>query len=197
MGSLYSAHPTWLHGWRAGFKLAVLAVWGTAQFFTDSVAVLGVAAALCGLMFASLGQAALAARKLLVSVLIACVLIVGFHTYMGQPLVGVVSTLRLMSASLLGVALTITTAPSALLAVLEYVLQPLQKMGVRTARIALQLGLMLRFTEHFFVVWKRLDDAHRVRTGKAGGLRLLAPLTIQMLLSARRVADTLQVRLGG
>jgi biotin transport system permease protein len=56
--------------------------------------------------------------------------------------------------------------------------------------------MMLRFTEHFFVVWKRLDDAHRLRTGKAGGLRLLAPLTIQMLTSARRVADTLEMRMG-
>jgi biotin transport system permease protein len=35
-----------------------------------------------------------------------------------------------------------------------------------------------------------------MRTGKAGGLRLLAPLTIQMLLAARRVADTLELRLG-
>jgi len=35
-----------------------------------------------------------------------------------------------------------------------------------------------------------------VRTGKAGGLRLLAPLTIHMLNSARRVADTLEMRLG-
>jgi biotin transport system permease protein len=55
---------------------------------------------------------------------------------------------------------------------------------------------MLRFTEHFFVLWKRLDDAHRLRTGRAGGLRLLAPLTIQMLISARRVADTLELRMG-
>lgn len=196
MGSLYSTHRTWLHAWSAGLKLAVLAVWGTAQFFTENMVVLGVAAGMCVLMFASLGQAALAARKLLFSVLIACVLIMGFHAYMGQPQLGLVSTLRLVTASLLGVALTITTAPTALLAVLEFVLQPLQRLGVRTDRIALQLGLMLRFTEHFFVVWKRLDDAHRVRTGKGGGLRLLAPLTIQMLLSARRVADTLDVRLG-
>ncbi len=195
MGSLYSAHRTWLHGCSAGFKLAVLAMWGTAQFFVDSVGVLAVAAMLSVLMFASLGQAALGARKLLVSLLLACVMIMAFHAYLGQPLVGLVSTLRLINASLLGVALTITTLPTALLSVLETVLAPLQRVGVRTDRIALQIGLMFRFTEHFFVVWKRLDDAHRVRTGNAGGLRLLAPLTIQMLLSARRVADALELRL--
>jgi biotin transport system permease protein len=195
MGSLYSTHRTWLHGWSAGLKLAVLALWGTAQFFIDSVGLLALAATVCVLMFASLGQAAVGARKLLVSLVVACLLITGFHAYMGQVQIGLVSSLRLISASLLGVALTITTLPTALLSVFETVLAPLQRIGVRTDRIALQIGLMLRFTEHFFVVWKRLDDAHRVRTGKAGGLRLLAPLTIQMLLSARRVADALEVRL--
>lgn len=195
MGSLYSSQRTWLHGYSAGFKLLVLALWGTAQCFTDSGLVLGSAAILCLLMFVSLGQAAWAARKLLLSVLIACLLIVGFHVFMGQPMVGWISTLRLVSASLLGVALTITTTPTALLSVLERLLSPMQHVGVRTDRIALQLGLMLRFTEHFFVVWKRLDDAHRVRTGRAGGLRLLGPLTIQMLMSARRVSDALEMRL--
>lgn len=195
VGSLYSPHRTWLHGWSAGFKLALLALWGTAQFFIVNLSVLGLAALVCVLVFASLGRAAWATRTLLTSVLLACALIMGFHAFMGQPAVGLVSTLRLVSASLLGVALTITTAPMALLSVLERMLSPLERMGVRTDRIALQLGLMLRFTEHFFVVWKRLDDAHRVRTGKAGGLRLLAPLTIQMLLSARRVADALEIRL--
>ena len=195
MGSLYSTHRTWLHGWSAALKLEVLALWGTAQFFIDSLGLLALAAALCVLMFASLGQAAVGARKLLVSLVVACLLITGFHAYMGQVQLGMVSSLRLISASLLGVALTITTLPTALLSVFETVLAPLQRIGVRTDRIALQIGLMLRFTEHFFVVWKRLDDAHRVRTGKAGGLRLLAPLTIQMLLSARRVADALEVRL--
>jgi biotin transport system permease protein len=53
---------------------------------------------------------------------------------------------------------------------------------------------MLRFTENFFIVWRRLDDAHRLRTGKAGGFKILAPLTIHMLIAARRVADTLHVR---
>ncbi len=197
MGSLYSTHLTWLHRWNAGPKLAVLAVWGMAQFFVDSIALLGAVALLCIVMFASLGRAAIAARRLLVALLVACVLIMGFHALMGQPMVGLLSTLRLVSASLLGVALTVTTAPTALLTVLEWVLSPLQRLGVRTGRIALQLGLMLRFTEHFFVVWKRLDDAHRVRTGKAGGVRLLAPLTIRMLIAARHVEDALELRLGG
>ena len=46
----------------------------------------------------------------------------------------------------------------------------------------------------FGAVWRRLDDAYRLRTGQAGGFKILAPLTIQMLIAARRVADTLYLR---
>jgi biotin transport system permease protein len=128
--------------------------------------------------------------------LIGVVLLLGFHALMQQTMVGLVSVLRLISATLMSIALTLTTRSADLQDVLERLLAPLQHFGVRSSRFALQLALMLRFVEHFFVVWKRLDDSHRLRTGKAGGLRLLAPLTIQMLQAAKRVADTLAVRLG-
>ena len=123
-------------------------------------------------------------------------LVLALHTALQQPMVGVVSSLRMVGATLLSIALTLTTRAAELQDVLERLLKPLERMGVRTAHFALQLALMLRFIEHFFVVWKRLDESHRLRTGKAGGFRLLAPLTIQMLQTARRVADTLGVRLG-
>jgi len=151
--------------------------------------------ALCLLFFASLGRATLPARKLLTMVVAAGLLITAFHAYMQQPLLGLVSALRLLSASLLGIALMLTTRANDLLDVLESWLSPLNRFGIRSNALALQLALMLRFTEHFFIQWKRLDDAHRVRTGKSGGFKLLAPLTIRMLTSAQRVADALDLRL--
>lgn len=196
MGSLYSEIRTWLHAVPAWIKLAVLAVAGTALFLTDNQTALWASAAACCTLFVSLGRAAWPARRLVIGVVIAVALIAAFHAFMGTLSVGIVSALRLLSASLLGIALTLTTRTGELLHVLEQVLSPLRRFGVKTESLALQLALMLRFTEHFFVQWKRLDDAHRVRTGKPGGLRILAPLTIQMLRSARRVADTLDVRLG-
>jgi biotin transport system permease protein len=113
---------------------------------------------------------------------------------MQQPMVGTVSVLRLLSTTLMGIALTLTTRHTDLLEVLEWLLSPLRFLGLRPERLSLQVALMLRFTEHFFIVWRRLDDAHRLRTGKAGGFKILAPLTIQMLIAARRVADTLHMR---
>ena len=117
-----------------------------------------------------------------------------FHVVMRQPMVGVVSMLRLLSTALMGIALTLTTRYTDLLLVFEWLLSPLRHVGIQPERLSLQVALMLRFTEHFFVVWRRLDDAHRLRTGKAGGFKILAPLTIQMLVAARRVADTLHLR---
>jgi len=194
MGSLYSDHPTWLHGIHAGAKLAFLALLGMGVFFTQHLSILLSSAACCVLMFASLGRATLRAKPLLMGLALASVLIGLFHLYMQQPMVGVVSVLRLLCTTLMGIALTITTRYTDLLGVLEWLLAPLRLVGVQPERLSLQVALMLRFTEHFFVVWRRLDDAHRLRTGKAGGFKILAPLTLHMLIAARRVADTLHVR---
>jgi biotin transport system permease protein len=194
MGSLYSDHPTWLHGVHAGMKLVFLALLGTGVFFTQELSVLVGSATCCVLIFASLGKATARAKPLLVGLVFASVLIGVFHLYMQQPMVAAVSVLRLLSTTLMGIALTLTTRYTDLLGVLEWLLAPLRWIGVQPERLSLQVALMLRFTENFFIVWRRLDDAHRLRTGKAGGFKILAPLTIHMLIAARRVADTLHVR---
>jgi biotin transport system permease protein len=194
MGSLYSDQHTWLHSVPAGVKLAFLALLGTGVFLTSSLFGLLASASGCVVIFASLGRATLRAKPLLVGLLVASVLIGVFHMYMQQPMVGVVSVLRLLSTTLMGMALTLTTRYTDLLRVFEWLLAPLRHVGIQPERLSLQVALMLRFTEHFFVVWRRLDDAHRLRTGKAGGFKILAPLTIQMLVAARRVADTLHLR---
>jgi biotin transport system permease protein len=194
MGSLYSDHPTWLHGIPAGVKLAFLALLGTGVFFTHALSALMASAACCVLIFASLGRATARAKPLLIGLVFASVLIGMFHLYMQQPMVGAISVLRLLSTTLMGIALTLTTRYTDLLGVLEWLLAPMRFVGVQPERLSLQVALMLRFIENFFLVWRRLDDAHRLRTGKAGGFKILAPLTIHMLIAARRVADTLHVR---
>jgi biotin transport system permease protein len=184
-----------MHGVPAGLKLLVLALLGTGLFLTDQLVVLAVATAACVVIYASLGRASLRAKPLLIGVLVGSALVAGFHLFLQHPVLAAITVMRLVSATLMGIALTLTTRYSDLLQVFERVLSPLQVLGFRTQSLALQLALMLRFTEHFFVLWRRLDDAHRVRTGKAGGFKILAPLTIHMLMAARRVADTLHLRL--
>ena len=128
----------------SGLKL--LAVLGTAQYGTGNLTVLAVGAVASILLFISLGRAVLPARKLVASVLLASLLILAFHTCLHQAALGWISTLRLLSASLLGIALTVTTRSGDLLDVLERLLSPLQGLGFKTERLALQLAMMLRFT---------------------------------------------------
>lgn len=195
MGSLYSDQTTWLHSVSAGLKLMALALLGMGLFAVQQWQVLLLATVVCVLVFVSLGRATHRAKPLVIGVLVASGLVAGFHVWMAQPLLAAVTVMRLLSATLMGIALTLTTRYSELLQVFEWLLSPLQKLGLRTDRLALQLALMLRFTEQFFVVWRRLDESYRLRTGRAGGFKILAPLTIHMLLTARRVADTLHLRL--
>lgn len=194
MGSLFSEQPTWLHAVPAYVKLLALAVLGTGLFLTQELTWLAWTTLVCVCVFASLGAAAKRAKPLLVGVWVASLLVAAFHVWMQHPALAAITVMRLISATLMGMALTLTTRHSDLLHVFEQVLSPLERLGFKSDQLALQLALMLRFTEHFFVVWRRLDDAYRLRTGRAGGFKILAPLTIQMLIAARRVADALHVR---
>ncbi|MFG5777396.1 energy-coupling factor transporter transmembrane component T family protein [Comamonas sp. J-3] len=195
MGSLYSDIPSWLHRVSAGAKLLVLALCGLGLLFVTDVRGQAAAFAVVLVLYLSIGAASRPTRRLVKVAFIASLLVGALHAATGQPMVGLHSGLRLLSATMLGAMLTATTRFGDLLSVAEWLLQPLARFGVPVERLALQLGLMLRFAEQFFVQWQRLADAHRVRTGRAGGLRLLAPLTIRMLQTARKVADALAIRL--
>lgn len=196
MRSLYAAQPTWLHALPAWCKLAALSACGTLLVLVERPLVLAAVCAAVLLLFASLGRVAWRRLRMLGGIAVAAALIVAFHAALGSLPLGVASALRLASAAMLALMLTLSTRFDELLAVLERLLQPLQRLGVPTDRIALGIGLMLRFAENFYVTWQRLDDAHRARTGQGGGLRLLAPLTIRTLQTAERVADALAARLG-
>lgn len=196
MQSLYLEQRTWLHRWAPGFKLLGLAVTGSVLFLTEQLLVLALAAGVSTVVFLSLGRPAPGARRLVLSVLIAALLVASFHAFVGQVTQGLASAARLLSMTLLGVSLSMSTRHTEMLGVFERLLSPLGCLGVRVDRISLQLALMIRFTEHFFIQWKRLDDAHRVRTGRSGGWRLIPPLSILMLVAARRVGDALQLRMG-
>ena len=196
VGSLYSEQRTWLHAVPAAVKLVLLALCSSTLLLVTDVRLL---LALCGvavLLFVSLGRATRPVRHLLVSLLLAALLVAVFHVFMHQALLGLCSLLRLVGAAVLGLAVTLSTSVAQLLDLCERVLTPLQRFGVQPQRLSLRIALMLRFTEHFFVQWQRLDEAYRIRTGRRGGWRLLAPLALLMLVAARRVADTLQIRLG-
>lgn len=194
MRSLYSDRPTWLHAVPAGAKLGGMVVLGALLAWADRPATLLPLVAGAAGLFLSVGRVPRQGWRPVLMVGAVALLIALFHALQGNAWLGMAGGLRLLAAMLLAVLLTLTTRFDQLLAVFEAVLAPLRPLGVRSERLALGLGLMLRFTEHFLVQWRRFDDAHRARTGRPGGWRLLSPLTVRMLVTAQRVADALQVR---
>lgn len=195
MGTLYSDIPSWMHRLPAGLKLLLLALGSMLLLALSDLRIQALAFAAIALLYASLGAASRPTRRLVVVALVASTLVGGLHAATGQPWLGLASGLRLVSTTMLGAMLTATTRFGDLLGVAEWLLSPLARLGLPVERLALQLGLMLRFAEQFFVQWQRLADAYQVRTGRSGGWRLLAPLTIHMLITARKVADALAIRL--
>lgn len=196
MLSLYLTRRTWLHALPAWSKLLALSLAGSALALINSLLSMTLICTLVVLLYGSLGRAAWRQWRMLRNLLLAALLIVGFHWWMGDPVIGLLTGLRLMAAAMLALMLTLTTRFDDLLQVLETLLSPFQRLGVPTERIALGIGLMLRFAENFTAQWQRLDDAYRARGGRSGSWRLLAPLAVRALQSAERVADALAARLG-
>lgn len=196
MHSFYLERRTWLHGVPAWIKLAILSATGTLLFAIDRPALTGAAAVAAAILCASLGPAAWRRQPHLRGLALALGLIVLFHAAVDSWQVGIEAALRLGALAVFGLALTLSTRFDDLLCVTEAALSPLQALGLRTERMALAFGLMLRFIEIFFVRWQKLDEACRARSGKAGGLKLLAPLALQALITAERVGDALSARLG-
>ncbi|MBS0344127.1 MAG: energy-coupling factor transporter transmembrane protein EcfT [Proteobacteria bacterium] len=196
MRSLYLDRRTWLHDVPAWIKLAVLSTFGTGLVLIASPRLLSLTCALAVAVFWSLGPQAWRRSRAMVGLAIACSLIVGTHALLGTPMLGLTSALRILTTAVLALVLTLTTRFEDLLETLETVLRPLNHVGVPAERIALGLGLTLRFAENFYVQWQRLDDAYVLRSGSHGGICLLAPLAIRTLQTAERVADALMARLG-
>ena len=196
MRSFYMEQPTWLHRVPASAKLAAIAAAGTLLFLGDSLSVTITVAAIAGALAASLGPGTRRCFSALRGLLVVLALVVLFHSVTGSWERGVEAALRIAALFLLAVMLSLSTSFDALLGVAEAVLRPLHVFGLRPERLALALGLMLRFIEVFFLQWQRLDEAFRARSGRAGGVRILAPLAIQALGTALRVGEALSARLG-
>ncbi len=194
MGSFYSPTPSWLHHLPTSVKLLSVLIGGSLLFSTRDLALLG--AILTGLLLAccSLGKARETFLFAFKAVLLSSFLVLMLHAALGQPEMGLRIAARLTSASLLGFLLAVSTPFSSLLDTLETLLRPLQWLGLNPARPTLMIGMMLRFTEVFFLKWKKLDEAYRLRTGKRGYHQLLAPLLMQMLRSINKVGDALFCR---
>ena len=203
MLSLYISHKTWLHRIPAGWKLAILAVASVALLPTESAAVLIVTTVLGIAGFLSLGGPG---RRRLANLLRTAGLLAGFIgsfqfvVTVGEIgprealLVAMISALRLLSLVLVADLMSVTTPLGKMLNVIRIVLGPLKTLGVKTERLDLVVGLVVRFGSLFRQYFQTIADAYRARVGKSGGIQVVAPLIRQTANANQAMADTLASR---
>lgn len=196
VSGLYEPRRTWLHAVPAGAKLALLGLASTFLFFLSSPALLILAASVSAAVYLSLGSTSRSGRRAVLLSAVVSSSIGLVHVWGGNYGTAAAAALPLFSASALTVSFTLTTRFDAVLIALDRGLAPLRSLGVNTDRLSLALALMLRFADHFFVQWQKLDESYRLRTNRSGGLLLFAPLCFRLLEASIRIADSLDLRFG-
>ncbi len=203
MLSLYISPDTWLHRVPAGWKLASLAIASAALLPTRSATVLVVAAVLGITGFLSLGRPG---RRRLVNLLRTAGLLAAFIglfqfvVAVGELgprealLTAMISALRLLSLVLLADLISVTTPLSKMLNVMTTLLGPLKPLGLKTERLALVVGLVVRSASLLSHHFQTIGDAYRARVGKSRGIHVVTPLIRQTVNTNHALADALASR---
>lgn len=192
-----SALETRAHRWPTGPKLAALALFVLVLFrLTDPVTLALAAVGVAGLTLAGGVVFARAALTGLRPLWPLAVLIGLWHLATGQALTGGVLILRMGTAVAAANLFSMTTRLADLMALVERFAAPLARLGLPPARLALAIGLALRFVPVFLTRLGQIGDALRARSPRRPGWRVLAPATLAALDDAERVAEALRARGG-
>lgn len=189
--------PTPYHRWRAGAKLGALCastmiLYAISQIELQLIALGGVAVlyAVPSWSFFKLGVQVVRRLWLMIA------LIFAYHLIWGDPYVGAVIVLRLTSAIALASLVTLTTALRDIQAVLDWLMKPLARLGLRTSAVSLAIALMIRFVPHILLMWDRLSDSWRLRSARRPSWRIVFPIVLGVLEDADHVSDALRARGG-
>ncbi|MFG0228724.1 energy-coupling factor transporter transmembrane component T family protein [Achromobacter sp. 413638] len=192
---LYIAGNSRLHRLPAGLKLLALCAAGAGLFALRDPRWLGLALAVAaGLVWSSGAGAALLWRQLrgLAWVLLALGLFTGFF----QGWVEALAVLLRVGAMVgLALAVTLTTRTADLIAVCEWALLPLQRLGLLDAgKVALALALALRFVPEIWRNFHEIREAQAARGLGANPLALIVPLIVLTLKRAQEVSEAIDAR---
>lgn len=190
-------HPTWLHRWPAGVKMAAMAVAMVAFLPVTEPAAIAALVAGTGALYASLGLPALRRGwRLLRPLALVLAVILAWHLAIGAPREGVVICLRILGLVALANLVTLTTRLDDMTAVLERLLSPLRRLGLNTAAVSLALALVIRYIPVLTHKGGALMDAWRARSPRRTGFQIAVPLVLVALDDADHLAEALRARGG-
>ncbi len=197
MLSLALPRVSWAHRVPATAKLAGLLVLSLVLFPVKDPIILGGALAAVVMLTGSLGTSAMRqTMRFVVPLLFMVGLLLLFHIVFGQLRDGIAIVLRLLTMVLLANFVTMTTALSEMMALVEKLFAPFAKIGVNVRAVSVAMGLAIRFTPVLLTKSGLLFDAWRARSQKPARWRLVVPIGLAALDDAEQISDALRARGG-
>jgi biotin transport system permease protein len=192
---LYVPGRSWLHRVPAGAKLLALAVAGAMLLNVHSLVWLGVAVGVAAFLVRSCGVGAQALWRQLRG-LLWFMLALGLYTaWIQSPDAAAEMILRLAALVLAALAVTFSTPLTSMMAVVEWLVMPLGKLGwADPQRIALAFGLTLRMIPELTVQWQEIREAQAARGIPAHAVRLIVPMLVRTVRRAGEIAEAIDAR---
>lgn len=195
MLALTLSQQTWAHRIAVGPKLLclciVMVVVMQLDESTQMLWVLGVIT----LLYATLGPSAL--RPALIGLrplVLVAVAILGFHAVMGKFEIGIMLSLRIVSLVGLANFVTMTTRMSDLISLVEWMVNPLSRLGVNPRFLGLAMALFLRYLPVLRARSDALALSWHARSRRRVGVRIIVPLVLAALDDAEHLSDALRAR---
>jgi biotin transport system permease protein len=124
------------------------------------------------------------------------IIIMGFHVLTGEITAGLSIVLRMVILVAMANLVTMTTKLDDMIAVVEWLLTPLSKLGVNTRVFGVATAMVIRFTPVLIKKAAALTESWRARSPKRAGWRIIMPLFLTAVDDAERVAEALKARGG-
>lgn len=195
MGSLFVPGNSRLHRLSGGLKLGLLAVAGAGLMWVDDWRVLSaVLVAVVGLLWSA--GAPVELLWLRVRSLFWVLIVLMVYTAVVQSVEhAVVVGLRVSVLMLGALVVSVSTSISELMAVVLWLLQPLERLGlVNTERVALAFGLTLRLIPELSVQWHEIREAQAARGLSANPLTMGVPMLLRTIRRAHEIAEAIDAR---
>lgn len=206
-----SAPDSWLHRCSAGYKLLGLLLVSTGLVLMDNLPIVAVAAILAVGVWASVQWSVICQMygqpwqhtaitpfgKALLWPLLTLLVVALYIAYFSGWTQALVVLLRLIALLLLALAVMAATPVTEMMAVVERVLQPLERRGwVRADKVALMFGICLRLLPVLLEQWQDIRDAQAARGQHSNPIALLVPMLVRTLQRANEMADAIDARGG-
>ncbi len=191
---LYIHRDTAIHRFPAGVKILASFLGGCLLFATGGIAVLaGITGATLALYVAArlpLGAVARALRPVLI--ICAFVFVLQF-AFSGLPQAAAV-TLRIIALVLLTSLVSLTTRLSDMLDAVSFAARGLAPLGLDPAKLALAVGLTIRFIPMLLHDMQEVQNARKTRGGSSFSVLAAGPLIIKILRMTDALGNAIAAR---